>query len=501
MSMPANGSPWPPPQMAAAYREMARDAMWYEGDPERLARAADQREHTPRRADQDSRTGRRTRWGRQPADYPRKRERRLHVPLPGDIATTAADLLFADMPAITTPDEATTTYLAEAIETARVHSLLLGAAEQASAMSGVFLRLTWDRDVVPDRPIPTTVQPDNAVPEFMFGILRAVTFWRELDGGDTQTVYRHLERHEPGRIVHALYEGTPDTLGRAVPLTEHPDTAALVDSLGPDGVSVETGIRMLTAVYVPNMTPNRLHRGSPIGRSDYSAPIYDQFAAIDDTWTSWMRDIRLARARLIVPDSYLTNLGPGQGAAWDDDREVYSGLNVPPTDGSGGITLSQFAIRVEEHQRTAEALTRKAVESAGYSAQSFGLEGGGEAITATEVDDRKGRSTTTSKKKAGHWKSGLADFLLAYQLLAAVQFGARITPERPTVEFRLDATESEQSRATTLDLLARAGAVSTRTKVKYRSPDLEDAAVDAEVAAILRETGAAAPDPGDTYPM
>ncbi|MFE6683939.1 phage capsid protein [Streptomyces sp. NPDC057729] len=498
--MPAQGAPWPPPTMAAAYREMARDAMWYAGDPERLARVADRREHTPHRADQDGRSGRRSLWGRQSADYPRKRERRLHVPLPGDIATVAADLLFAEMPAITTPDTTTTDYLAKAIDTARVHSLLLGAAEQASAMSGIFLRLTWDRGIVPDRPIPTTVQPDNAVPEYAFGHLRAVTFWRELDSGDTQTIYRHLERHEPGRIVHALYEGTPDNIGRAVPLTEHPETAGLVESLGEDGVSVDTGIPMLTAVYVPNMTPNRLHRSSPMGRSDYAAPIHDQFAALDDVWTSWMRDIRLARARLVVPDGYLTSLGPGQGAAFDDDREVYSTLNMPPTE-AGGITLSQFSIRVAEHQQTAEALTRKAVESAGYSAQSFGLEAAGEAITATEVDDRKGRSTTTTKKKAGHWRSSLADFLYAYQLLAVAQFGARITAERPTVEFRLDAAESEQSKATTLELLARAGAVSTATKVKYRSPDLDDTAVQAEVAAILAETGMGAPDPIEQFPL
>ncbi|WP_406412082.1 phage capsid protein [Streptomyces halstedii] len=499
MPLPTNGTVWPPPHMAAVYREMRRDAMWYEGDPERLARAADRREHTPRRADQDSRTRRRTPWGKAPADYPRKRERRLHVPLPGDIATVASDLLFADMPAITAPTVEGTGYLAEEIDATGMHSLLLGAAEQASAMSGIFLRLTWDREIVPDRPIPTTVQPDNAIPEYGFGVLRAVTFWRELDGGDTQTVYRHLERHEPGRIEHALYEGTPDNLGRAVPLTEHADTAALVPSLDADGVSVETGIPVLTAVYVPNMTPNRRHRASPYGRSDYAAPIHDQFAALDDTWTSWMRDIRLARARLVVPDGYLTNLGPGQGAAFDDDREVYSGLNMPPTE-SGGITINQFAIRVEEHQRTAEAVTRKAIESAGYSPQSFGLEGEG-AITATEVDAREGRSTVTSKKKAGHWRRGLRDFLLAYQLLAVEQFGARVSPERPTVEFRLDAAESEQTKATTLELYARAGAVSTATKVKYRSPDLDDPEVDAEVARILAETGAGAPDPGDTYPM
>ncbi|MDT0432796.1 phage capsid protein [Streptomyces salyersiae] len=500
MPLPSNGTTWPPPHMAAVYREMARDAMWYEGNPHRLARAADRREHTPRRADQDTRRSR-SRWGRQSADYPRKRERRLHVPLPGDIATVASDLLFADMPAITATTTDTTGHLADAIDTTGMHSLLLGAAEQASAMSGIFLRLIWDREIVPDRPIPTTVQPDNAIPEYAFGILRGVTFWRELAGGDTQTVYRHLERHEPGRIEHALYEGTPDNLGRAVPLTEHTETAALVASLDADGVSVETGIPMLTAVYVPNMTPNRQHRASPYGRSDYAAPIHDQFEALDDVWTSWLRDIRLARARLVVPDAYLTNLGPGQGAAWDDDREVYSGLNVPPTDTGAGLTLAQFKIRVDEHQRTAEAITRKAVESAGYSAQSFGLEGGGEAITATEVDSRDGRSTTTTKKKAGHWKAKLADFLYAYQLLAVAQFGARIEPERPTVEFRLDATESEQSKATTLELYARAGAISTMTKVKYRSPDLDDREVDDEVARILAETGAGAPDPGDTYPM
>ncbi|MER7726398.1 phage capsid protein [Streptomyces sp. NPDC096323] len=499
MSLPANGTAWPPASMAAAYREMERDAMWYAGDPHRLAHVADRREHAPRRADRGARrllTGRRD----EPADYPRKQERRLHVPLPGDIATVASDLLFADMPTITASTTAGTEFLVNAIDTAHLHQLLLGAAEQASAMSGIFLRLTWDRDVVPDRPIPTTVQPDNAVPEYVFGMLRAVTFWRKLDGGDAQTVYRHLERHEPGHIVHGLYEGTPDNLGRAVPLTEHHETAALAGSLSENGVSVETGIPMLTAVYVPNMTPNRLHRASPMGRSDYAAPIYDQFAALDDVWTSWMRDIRLARARLMVPAAYLTSNGPGQGASFDDDREVYSSLNMPPTEGAG-ITLAQFKIRVEEHQRTSEAITRKAVESAGYSAQSFGLEGGGEAMTATEVEDRAGRSTTTTKKKAGHWRGQLADFLHAYQLLAVAQFTARITPERPTVEFRLGATESEQSKATTLELLTRAQAVSTATKVKALHPEWDDTAVQAEVAAILAETDIGAPDPGGTYPM
>ncbi|MGW3745815.1 phage capsid protein [Streptomyces sp. NPDC005146] len=81
-------------------------------------------------------------------------------------------------------------------------------------------------------------------------------------------------------------------------------------------------------------------------------------------------------------------------------------------------------------------------------------------------------------------------------------FGRRgITPERPSVEFGDGVAESEQATATTLDLLNRAGAVSTGTKVKILHPDWDDTAIKAETAAILAETGAAAPDPVGTFPL
>lgn len=51
-----------------------------------------------------------------------------------------------------------------------------------------------------ERPLLTACQPDNAVPEFRFGMLRAVNFWRELDGSTEAKVWRYIERHEPGRI-------------------------------------------------------------------------------------------------------------------------------------------------------------------------------------------------------------------------------------------------------------------------------------------------------------
>ncbi|MFE7017568.1 phage portal protein, partial [Streptomyces sp. NPDC057651] len=482
---------WPPPHMAHAYREMRLDDAWYSGDRKRLRRIYEHAAHHSQR---------RKLWGRRTAESViGRRDHRLHVPLAGDIASTSADLLFADMPTIRVEDAATQDRLNVLLDEGRVQQTLLGAAEQAAALSGVFLRITWDRDLV-DRPLLTVMQPDAAIPEFRFGMLRAVNFWHELSGSTEATVWRHIERHESGRIIHALYEGTADNLGRAVPLTEHPETAELVDSLGEDGVSIATGIRDLTAAYVPNMLPNRLHRGSPTGRSDY-AGVHDLFDALDETWTSWMRDIRLARARLIVPDGYLRNDGPGKGASFNEDAEVFSALKIPPTETGTGITLAQFAIRVEEHRATAEATMRQAAQAAGYSAQSFGLDGQGQAVTATEVDSRDQRSMVTRKKKSGYWRHGLADMLHVLLQLDAQQFGTPIKPERPTVEFGDGVAESEQATATTLDLLNRAGAVSTETKVKILHPEWDDTAVRVEADAILAETGAGAPDPVGAFPM
>lgn len=493
MALPIDGAAWPPPQWSRTYREMRLDDAWYSGDRARLERIYGYAPETRER---------RKLWGRRSTEHrTRKRETRLHVPLPGDIARTSADLLFADMPAIRVDDDPTQKRLEQLLDECQVQETLLGAAEQAAALSGVFLRVVVDRELAP-RPLLTVMQPDAAIPEFRFGMLRAVSFWQELDGSTDHTVWRHIERHEPGRVVHALYEGTPDNIGRRVPLTEHPDTADLAELVTPgeDGEpAVATGVDQLTAAYVPNMLPNRLHRSSPVGRSDYQS-VHDLFDGLDETWTSWMRDIRLARARLIVPDGYLRSEGPGNGASFDDDREVWSGLKMPPNEGSG-ITLAQFAIRVDEHQRTAEATVRQAVQTAGYNAQAFGLDGGGQPITATEVDSRDARSMVTRKKKAGYWRRAVADMLHVMLLVDAAQFTPGIQPARPRVEFGDGVAESEQQTATTLDLLNRAGAVSTATKVKILHPEWKDADVQAEVDAILAETGAAAPDPVGSFPM
>lgn len=488
MPLPENDSIWPPPQLAPIYRDICVDDAWYSGDKDRLAALY--------RNQKARSNGRRWLWSRDRSPT-EQRDPRLHIPLPADIATTSADLLFSEPPTFTVTDTAAQDRLAEIAEAGGITNTLLEAAEVSAALGGVFLRATWDQELAA-RPLLTVVHPDAAVPEFRWGVLIAVTFWREL-ASTTATVWRHLERHEPGRIVHALYEGTPDRIGRRVPIIEHPETVVFAPVLALDGDSIPTGITDLTAAYVPNIKPNRRHRGSPYGRSDFQAPLHDLFDALDETWTSWMRDIRLARARLIVPDGYLRDLGPGQGAAFED-REVWQPLRIPPDEAGGaGITLSQFAIRVDEHERTSAAIVRQAVQSGGYSPQSFGLDGA-TAATATEVVARERRSMITRDKKSRYWAPGVADMLHVLLQLDRILFTPGLTvSERPRVTFGDSVSEDPQSVAQTLSLLAQAQAVSVDTKVRLLHPDWKDEVVVAEVQRILVESGASVPDPTPAF--
>lgn len=495
MPLPENNVPWPPPQYAPELADMAVDDAWYSGDKTKLNQVYALQGYGPGARERDER-GRPWRiWER-----PKRagvRDNRLHVPLAADIAAMSASLLFSEPPKLTFTSTATQDRWNEIAEASGVNNVLREGAEVASALGGVALRVTWNSDLA-QRPIPTAVHADGVIPEQQFGITTAVTLWREvLRAGDT--VVRHLERHEPGLILHGLYEGTQTSLGQKVPLTEHEATAGIVDSLDADGPgdSIQTGIPMLTCQYIPNMRPNKKFRRSPLGRSDWQDDgIRDLFMSLDETYTSWMRDVRLGKARLVAPAGFLTSEGAGQGVSFDDDREVWTPINTSPTSGEG-LTEVQFAIRVAEHEQTWKALSRKAVESAGYAAQSFGL-GDKTAVTATEVVAEERRSMITRDQKSGYWKPGLGDIVQAALLLDRALGFSTVEAERPLIEFGDSVSEDPKTLAETIELLARAQAVSTETKVRMRNPDWDDTAVREETERILKETGQLVNDPAAT---
>jgi SPP1 Gp6-like portal protein len=438
-------------------------------------------------------------WGRPTS--PRGQQRtRLHVPLASDIATASADLLFAEPPRITVENTSVQTRLDQIVNTPAVHSALLEAAEVAAALGGVYLRVVWDGDVARHAMLDA-VDADAAVPEWRWRELAAVTFWQTVEHSDGARVLRHLERHESGRILHSLHLGTDDELGRPIPLTEHPATEWAASVVDADG-AIETGTRRLTAGYVPNIRPSREWRSipalKPLGRSDFDGvePLLD---ALDETYSSWMRDVRLAKARLLVPAGYLQPLGPGQGATFDDDQEIFTELNMLTGrgDGSPPITPSQFAIRVREHRETVEQITHDVLRAAGYSPSSFGELNGATGVTATEVTDRRELSEITRDKKSRYWQAALGPLVGALLDVDRHVFGgtAMGLDENPVVDFGDQAQPDPGELARTAHTLLTAEAASTDVRVRMVHPDWDDDQVEAEVALIFAETGRTVPDP------
>ena len=211
--------------------------------------------------------------------------------------------------------------------------------------------------------------------------------------------------------------------------------------------------------------------------------------------TSWMRDLRIGKGRVIVPDVYLQSLGRGRGAYFDAEQEIFTQVNALP--GAEGLAMQvvQFAIRVEEHERTCAALTAQALRGAGYSVQTFG-EGGDVAATATEVHARERRSYTTRARKIEYWKPALGRLAETALAIDAKHFRTGIKPVRPDVEFPDGVTPDPEQLARTIQLLDSAKSVSTKTKVALLHPDWDDDRVEKEVDLIDKAGLPPVPPPG-----
>jgi A118 family predicted phage portal protein len=520
--LPAGGNiPWPPKECEQIYAKYATWAAWYSGDIDQLqgiyAGESGARDTNGFFASETGgfkaaaasalSTVRRWFWGNR-ATGNRTARGRLHVPIAAEIAAASADLLFSEPPKVTVPGAtgADGKEIVDAVTQGRLdelmddgtHATLLEAAEIAAALGGVFLRIVWDKSKR-DCPWLTAVHPDAAVPTWRWGDLDSVVFWKVIYTKG-KTVVRHLECHEPGKILHAVYQGDSDTLGMPASLSDYPETAGLAEYLT-DGNTILTGATGLTAVYVPNMRPNRIWRNTPtaahLGRSDYAGvePLLD---ALDMVYSSWMRDVELGKARLIVPQEYLRSNGPGQGASVDLDQEIYEGINVMGSEqGRTEITEVQFEIRVEQHQATCADLKKTIVGTAGYSAGTFGLDGEGQAKTATEIAAETRRSLITRDRKTRYFKPKLGDITEAWLEVDAYVFKSGVTPVRPQITWADAVSVDPLAQAQELNYLEQATAISTEQKVKRLNPDWTQDEVDAEVKKILDEkNGPPLADPG-----
>lgn len=511
MPLPRAGQEWPPKPLASITGKYAEWDAWYVGDPERLTRIYGGPAVGARFEDRVSQhrggvVGAVARfwWGKPRGRVDSGDPDKLHVPLAGDICQASADLLYAEPPTFTASTPAGQQLIDDALESGLIGTLA-GGAETAAALGDVYQRVTWDTQHAPSSFI-TTMHADAAHPEFRWGQLVAVTFWWVLPGSDKTTVRRHLERHEldqagNGVVLHGLYEGTPGNLGRLIPLPEDPDTAALATLVDQDG-AIATLSPGLAVVRIPNRGPQRRWRGHPLGshlgRSDLDTlePLFDK---LDFVYSSWMRDVRLAKSRLIVPEYMLQSEGRGTGAWFDSDQDVFTTVNAPPREDGGAsqITAQQFAIRVADHLATAQELVETILRTAGYSAATFGeAESDGGGVTATEVVSRDRRSNLTRDRKIREAKPALTRLLAKKLAVDRAVLGLPVEADASVAVAFVDVSQADpESLARTSLALFQAQAASTDTRVRLQHPDWDEPTVAAEVTRILSEFSVQVPDP------
>lgn len=477
--------PWPPEDLAAQYAKYAEWSAWYSGDPERLRDFyGSAQAHQPRAFFRF--------WSRVSTNRSAQKAQ-LHVPIAGDLAAVSGALLFGEEPAIHIreamaldagdAEKAADRRLQEIIVQGGAYNRFIEAGESAAAISGVFLYPSWDKALAPV-PVISVVQADNAIPRFRFGVLASVVFHEVIDE-EGQQVKRHLELHEPGRIEHAVYVGTKTHLGARLP-----ETAVRAIDLEP---VIDLPFDELDVQYIPNMKPNRLWRDSDLGLSDYSGS-EGMFDALDETYASLQRDIRLAKARIIVPRDFLDERGN-----LDVDHEVYQPMDMEPgaaEQGARAMLAQQFDIRWQEHIMVATEFVERIVSNAGYSPQTFGIRIEGRAESGTALRIRESKTVLTLKRKANWWRPALERLFYHMLLIDSNVFGGPgVTGLTVDVQLNDGIPNDITEMAKAASQLAAAKAASIETRVRLVNPHRDNEWVAAEVQRIQDEEAAAKPAP------
>jgi A118 family predicted phage portal protein len=485
--LPNKNISFPPKEIIQEYSEIYEADAWFSGSAERLANFYAGSVYPTGSLANDffsdiynqTVAPKRKFWAKELYD---ERRVMVHVPIAGDIARTSADLLFSESPKFTVQNEQTQKRLEEIILSSNIQNKLIEGAETASAIGGIYYKINWSADDF-NYPILSIAQPDSAIPVFKWGKLVECTFWKEIKKEElknTSIVYRLLEHHSKGKIEYGLYKGDEDFLGMRIGLQAIEETSGLLDE-------INTGIDDILCRYIPNVLPNKKYRGSNFGQSDF-ASLYGLMDALDETYSSWMRDIRLAKSRIIVPESFLQKTENGD-FVFDVDREVFTPLDIDPiTSKDVGVTMSQFEIRAEQYEKTILELLHRIISSSGYSPQSFGLSIDGNT-SGVALSLRERQSYITKEKKTRYWKPALIDLIYLMLQVDSIHLNSRVVPEKPNIEFG-DSEQTDMNRiASTIDLLARSMSASIETRIKMINPDLSEQQVIEEVEKIKEENG------------
>ena len=477
------GMQWPP--MDLERYKMKEHSTWYSGEAELLANFYfDNDLQNYMQLNYGTRNNNRF-WARQ---IKNQSNFFIHVPVANDISETSSAFLFGESPIIRFGSDSegmkdNQKQLDDMLTKSGFFKKLVEAAEVASAIGGVYLKVAWDSELS-EYPIPVIAQCEQAFPEFKFGKLVKVTLVYEVSN-DGSTVYRLAETISKGKIENALYKGSADNLGSLCDLSECDSTKDLEKSVDTADV--------MTCVYIPNLLPNKLNRQSPMGRSDYHG-IETLMDALDEVFSAWMIDVQIARGKIHVPSGYVKEIGQNGKTKFNIDTMMYEELDVDPTSMTDPIKATQFEIRAEQFEKTCLNLLDRIITSAGYSPQSFGLNIAGRAESGTALNVRERKSFSTTNKKQAYWEDGLKEFVKAMCAIKQAFLGGKFTCELDVnIAFSDGISNNMSEVSNSVKTLSDAKAISTDTKVRMVHPEWTDEQVLQEVERIMNDDASGLP--------
>ena len=487
------GMSWPP--MDLERYKMKEHSIWYSGEAELLANFYfDNSLQNYMQLNYGTKNNNRF-WARQ---IKNKSEFFVHVPVANDISETSSAFLFGESPIIRFASDSEAMkenqkQLDDMLTKSGFFKKLVEAAEVASAIGGVYLKVAWDSDLS-ENPIPVIAQCEQAFPTFRFGKLVKVTLVYEVQN-DGSTVYRLAETISKGKILNDLYKGSSDNLGSLVELTDCEATSDLEKE-------TDTG-DVMTCVYIPNLLPNKLDRQSSMGRSDYQGQ-ETLMDALDEVFSAWMIDVQIARGKIHVPSGYVKEISENGRTNFNIDTFMYEELDVDPTAMTDPIKATQFEIRADQFEKTCLNLLDRIITSAGYSPQSFGLNISGRAESGTALNVRERKSFSTTNKKQAYWEDGLKEFVRAMCMIKQQFLGGKFTCDLDVnIAFSDCISNNMTEVSNSVKTLSDAKAISTDTKGRMVHPEWTDEQVEQEVERILNDESAGMPmdNPEDLVQM
>lgn len=504
----AKGGPWPPPREVRVWSHVTLGRAFLESDRDKLRKRAA--------------------WTDQSKPY-------KVDPLPERMADARADFLWGEEPNIAPAHPSDEDRLKELVEG---NGDLVGdfhSAERDVAGEGQkWWRIYVDRDVA-EVPLLEWHSRDTVIPLFIGRRLMAVALVTVLEGagraGARTAIYRHLEVHVDGAVVHVLLRGSAKRLGQEVPLDEHDETAELLDGeLGPNGrVAWAHGLPMLMG-----RIPNRRRRGStrlePV--SDFSS-VEDFLLDLNESVTIGSTNMRLtAKKRAIMPQSAAQQATPRAGIGAGIDLIDRGDGSMVPADGRSMVDLGEdvFIVdpmdaelgrdapapfRILEYSFDAEPLiawraelVEGALTRVGLTPQWVGVNARnaeGYAVSGTALRFKLVPTTNAGRRWARPW-DGADGTGRILSLMAQVDalpeedggFGADWTsPDEPMIVERANPLPTDEvEEAQVESTLVNARVRSRRQSIKAQHPDWTDEQVDSELELIEADTPAAPVIPG-----